>query len=377
MARLWDMTHTAEVVGTHAGLEHEVAFQALPGFAYCTGLPDRLWVPRRHRPCPSRGSARWAVADLWTGVYSTSSPGGWRCSAAPRCSCGTWRARRARDPVAGTRVRLVATRARAGGRGPGAADHRPGPRPPLCTRRASGRLARRPCRRARQPAGRQRRRRRPGDDAGGVTVRTTAAMTVAVTGAECALRVAAGPALRDRGAGAGRSGWCTSAPPGPACYSGRLGRGGRAGARLAVHRHARRGRAAAHGRCGAAGGSCAGPPVRGRRPPRTAHGGTGGAARARRTARGPGSLGRARRGRPRASGPRRSAPTGWLCASTARPCPVTTARSRPKAWCSGRSRCRHKQPLVFLADHPNHGRLPGRGSRAPRRPRGVRAAATR
>ena len=46
VARLWDMT-CDEVVAMHTGAELVVAFCGFaPGFAYCTGLPERLQVPR-------------------------------------------------------------------------------------------------------------------------------------------------------------------------------------------------------------------------------------------------------------------------------------------------------------------------------------------
>lgn len=107
VARVWGMTRT-EVVATHTSLEHEVAFCGFsPGFAYCAGLPERLAVPRRRDPRPRVPAGSVAVADRWTGVYPTSSPGGWQLLG--RTALVLWDPDR--DPPAtlapGTRVRFV------------------------------------------------------------------------------------------------------------------------------------------------------------------------------------------------------------------------------------------------------------------------------
>ena len=107
VARAWGMT-TEEVVATHGGLEHEVAFCGFsPGFAYCAGLPEHLAVPRRHDPRPRVPAGSVAVADRWTGVYPTASPGGWQLVG--RTDLALWDPDR--DPPAtlapGTRVRFV------------------------------------------------------------------------------------------------------------------------------------------------------------------------------------------------------------------------------------------------------------------------------
>lgn len=78
VAQLWDMT-TDEVVATHQATEFTVAFCGFaPGFAYCTGLPERLHVPRRHRPRTRVPAGSVALAGEFTGVYPTESPGGWQ-----------------------------------------------------------------------------------------------------------------------------------------------------------------------------------------------------------------------------------------------------------------------------------------------------------
>ncbi len=78
VARLWDMTR-AEAVATHTGTTVVVAFCGFaPGFAYCTGLPERLHVPRRSSPRTRVPAGSVGLAGEFTGVYPTASPGGWQ-----------------------------------------------------------------------------------------------------------------------------------------------------------------------------------------------------------------------------------------------------------------------------------------------------------
>lgn len=107
VARTWGMT-TVEVVATHTGLEHEVAFCGFsPGFAYCAGLPPNLAVPRREDPRSRVPAGSVAVADRWTGVYPTSSPGGWQLLG--RTDLVLWDVSREQPATLapGTRVRFV------------------------------------------------------------------------------------------------------------------------------------------------------------------------------------------------------------------------------------------------------------------------------
>ncbi len=108
VAELWSMT-TAEVVATHTATEFRVAFCGFsPGFAYCTGLPAGLSVPRRSDPRPRVPPGSVGLAGEFTGVYPRSSPGGWQLIG--RTSAPLWDLRR--DPPAllepGTRVRFEA-----------------------------------------------------------------------------------------------------------------------------------------------------------------------------------------------------------------------------------------------------------------------------
>lgn len=77
VARHWDMT-MPEVVATHSSLEYQVAFCGFaPGFAYCTGVPDSLAVPRHAEPRPRVTAGSVGLAGTFTGVYPNASPGGW------------------------------------------------------------------------------------------------------------------------------------------------------------------------------------------------------------------------------------------------------------------------------------------------------------
>ena len=77
VGRHWDMTRD-EVVATHTGTDFVVAFCGFaPGFAYLTGLPAELHVPRLDSPRPRVPAGSVGVAGEFTGVYPRASPGGW------------------------------------------------------------------------------------------------------------------------------------------------------------------------------------------------------------------------------------------------------------------------------------------------------------
>ncbi len=107
IARRWGMTEEEAVV-THAALELTVAFCGFaPGFPYLVGLPRELAVPRLATPRSRVPAGAVGIADAWTGVYPTGSPGGWRLIG--RTEVSLWEPER--DPPAllapGTRVRIV------------------------------------------------------------------------------------------------------------------------------------------------------------------------------------------------------------------------------------------------------------------------------
>jgi KipI family sensor histidine kinase inhibitor len=78
VAERWD-TSTEGVVTRHTSIEFRVAFCGFaPGFAYLTGLPAALRVPRLREPRVSVPAGSVALADEYAAVYPAASPGGWR-----------------------------------------------------------------------------------------------------------------------------------------------------------------------------------------------------------------------------------------------------------------------------------------------------------
>ena len=78
VAAAWQVT-PAEVARIHTGHAYRVAFCGFsPGFAYVSGLPRRLAVPRRTNPRTNVPAGSVALADTYTGIYPRPSPGGWQ-----------------------------------------------------------------------------------------------------------------------------------------------------------------------------------------------------------------------------------------------------------------------------------------------------------
>jgi len=68
----------AEVIEVHSGVVYAAAFLGFtPGWAYLVGLPEVLHVPRRATPRTAVPAGSVAIANEFSGVYPTVSPGGW------------------------------------------------------------------------------------------------------------------------------------------------------------------------------------------------------------------------------------------------------------------------------------------------------------
>jgi KipI family sensor histidine kinase inhibitor len=81
-----DLDEMADVLGMsprrlihlHSETEYRVACMGFsPGWAYLTGLPEELTIPRRQEPRTRIPPGTLAVGGAQTGIYPLESPGGW------------------------------------------------------------------------------------------------------------------------------------------------------------------------------------------------------------------------------------------------------------------------------------------------------------
>lgn len=107
-ADAWGVS-TSGAVALHTGHEFVVAFCGFaPGFAYLRGLPQELALPRLATPRTRVPAGAVAVADRWTGVYPSASPGGWRLLGHTEVALFDAAREEPALLAPGTRVRLVA-----------------------------------------------------------------------------------------------------------------------------------------------------------------------------------------------------------------------------------------------------------------------------
>ncbi|WP_420597253.1 5-oxoprolinase subunit B family protein [Deinococcus sp.] len=68
-----------ELTAQLCSLELEVAFLGFtPGFAFLTGLPEHLQMPRLETPRERVPPGSLGLGGPWAGVYPLATPGGWR-----------------------------------------------------------------------------------------------------------------------------------------------------------------------------------------------------------------------------------------------------------------------------------------------------------
>ena len=81
-----DLEHVCQALGMsipsfidlHTSLDHSVDMIGFtPGFAYVSGLPRRLSVPRLSTPRPRVQAGSIGIAAAYTGLYALAGPGGW------------------------------------------------------------------------------------------------------------------------------------------------------------------------------------------------------------------------------------------------------------------------------------------------------------
>jgi inhibitor of KinA len=67
-----------DIIARHSAAEYVVSCIGFtPGFPYLSGLPNELSIPRRATPRKQVPAGSVAIGGSQTGVYPTSSPGGW------------------------------------------------------------------------------------------------------------------------------------------------------------------------------------------------------------------------------------------------------------------------------------------------------------
>jgi inhibitor of KinA len=67
-----------EVIGLHSSREYRVYLLGfVPGFAYMAEVDPRIAAPRRASPRTAVPAGSVAIAGAQTGIYPTSTPGGW------------------------------------------------------------------------------------------------------------------------------------------------------------------------------------------------------------------------------------------------------------------------------------------------------------
>jgi inhibitor of KinA len=78
VARLTQLT-PAQVIEIHSGVIYLVCFLGFaPGFPYLGGMDHRIAVPRLASPRKEVARGAVGIADVQTGIYPVTSPGGWR-----------------------------------------------------------------------------------------------------------------------------------------------------------------------------------------------------------------------------------------------------------------------------------------------------------
>ncbi len=97
-----------DVVEVHSSVVYSAAFLGFtPGWAYLVELPPSLRLPRRPTPRTSVPAGSVAIANEFTGVYPTVSPGGWHILG--RTTAAMFDVERSKPALvmAGDRVRFV------------------------------------------------------------------------------------------------------------------------------------------------------------------------------------------------------------------------------------------------------------------------------
>ncbi|MDP9463503.1 MAG: 5-oxoprolinase subunit PxpB [Actinomycetota bacterium] len=97
-----------QVVEMHSSVVYSAAFLGFtPGWAYLVELPRSLHLPRRSTPRTTVPAGSVAIANEFTGVYPTTSPGGWHLLGHTTTTMFDIERSRPAFVMAGDRVRFV------------------------------------------------------------------------------------------------------------------------------------------------------------------------------------------------------------------------------------------------------------------------------
>jgi KipI family sensor histidine kinase inhibitor len=98
------------VIEIHSSTEYSAAFLGFtPGWAYLVGLSPELRLPRRSTPRTAITAGSVAIANEFTGVYPTVSPGGWHLLGHTDATMFDVQREKPALIMAGDRVRFVRT----------------------------------------------------------------------------------------------------------------------------------------------------------------------------------------------------------------------------------------------------------------------------
>jgi KipI family sensor histidine kinase inhibitor len=101
---------TEQVIELHSSVVYSAAFLGFtPGWAYLVGLPSELQLPRRSTPRIAITAGSVAIANEFTGVYPTVSPGGWHLLGHTSATMFDVQRDKAALVMAGDRVQFVRT----------------------------------------------------------------------------------------------------------------------------------------------------------------------------------------------------------------------------------------------------------------------------
>ncbi len=99
-----------QIIEAHSSVVYSAAFLGFtPGWAYLVGLPPELHLPRRSTPRTAITAGSVAIANEFTGVYPTVSPGGWHLLGHTTATMFDVHRDKPALVMAGDRVRFVRT----------------------------------------------------------------------------------------------------------------------------------------------------------------------------------------------------------------------------------------------------------------------------